>query len=516
MVQILDAYGKPIQRAQLKEQQTTGLGALHREFASHPTRGLTPVRLARLLQRAEEGDLQAQADLFEDMEERDAHIFAEMQKRKNAILTLDWTITPPRNATREEQAATDWLAEVFADTPNLPQFLLDLMEGVGFGFSNIEIEWGRVGSELLPVSLDHRPAAWFKLAQGNQNELRLRDNSPEGAALRPFGWVRHVHQARNGYIARAGLHRVLAWPYLLKNYAVRDLAELLEICGIPIRLGKYPSGVGKEEKATLLRAVTQLGHAAAGIIPDSMSIDFVQASNGSHDPHEAMINWSERSVSKAVLGGTLTSQADGKSSTNALGKVHNEVRRDLIASDTRQVAATIMRDLFWPMLVLNRGGFNDARRVPHLMFDVEETEDLAKFSKSLPALVDIGVQVPERWARGKLGIPEAESGDAILQRQPKGQARQKQKDNAALSANVGGTRPAEHLAEALDAQAGEAWFATLLHIEKLVEEAQSMEALAAAIDQAYGSLPQEDLRKVTAQALAVAHLAGMSDVQDDD
>ncbi|WP_420480586.1 phage portal protein family protein [Pseudomonas aeruginosa] len=29
-----------------------------------------------------------------DMEERDAHLFAEMSKRKRAILGLDWAVAP--------------------------------------------------------------------------------------------------------------------------------------------------------------------------------------------------------------------------------------------------------------------------------------------------------------------------------------------------------------------------------------------------------------------------------------
>ncbi|MCY9814236.1 phage portal protein family protein [Aeromonas caviae] len=42
------------------------------------------------------------------------------------------------------------------------------------------------------------------------------------------------------------------------------------------------------------------------------------------------MEWCEHSMSKAILGGTLTSQADGKSSTNALGNVHNEVREEAL------------------------------------------------------------------------------------------------------------------------------------------------------------------------------------------
>ncbi len=57
---------------------------------------MTIRRLPRILEAAERGDLAAQADLFEDMIERDGHIFSEMAKRKNALLTLDWSIEPQR------------------------------------------------------------------------------------------------------------------------------------------------------------------------------------------------------------------------------------------------------------------------------------------------------------------------------------------------------------------------------------------------------------------------------------
>ncbi|MEK2691085.1 phage portal protein family protein [Pseudomonas aeruginosa] len=67
-------------------------------------------------------------------------------------------------------------------------------------------------------------------------------------------------------------------------------------------------GTPDEEKVTLLRAVTGLGHAAAGIIPESMSIDFQEASKGSAEPFMAMMRWCDDSMSKAILGGTLTSQ----------------------------------------------------------------------------------------------------------------------------------------------------------------------------------------------------------------
>ncbi len=94
-----------------------------------------------------------------------------------------------------------------------------------------------------------------------------------------------------------------------------------------------------------------------------MAIDFQQAAQGSSDPFLAMMRQSEDAISKAVLGGTLTSTtSQSGGGAFALGQVHNEVRHDLLASDARQLAATLSRDLLWPLLVLNRPGSPDVRR----------------------------------------------------------------------------------------------------------------------------------------------------------
>ena len=52
MTRIVDIHGNPIQAEVLREPQTSKVASLHREFAEHPARGLTPVRLAGILQTA--------------------------------------------------------------------------------------------------------------------------------------------------------------------------------------------------------------------------------------------------------------------------------------------------------------------------------------------------------------------------------------------------------------------------------------------------------------------------------
>jgi phage gp29-like protein len=120
------------------------------EYANHPSRGLTPVRLASIMQQAEQGNLTAQAELFADMEEKDAHIYAEMSKRKGAILSIDYEIRPPRNPSAEEKSLTAYLTEMVQDIASLDTILIDALDGIGHGYSCQEIEWQILGSEWLP------------------------------------------------------------------------------------------------------------------------------------------------------------------------------------------------------------------------------------------------------------------------------------------------------------------------------------------------------------------------------
>lgn len=416
---ILDIHGNPF-RLELEGQQTENeskLAMLRHHYSDHPSSGLTPTKLASIMKQAEDNDLIAQCELAEDFEEKDGHIFSELSKRRRAVLGYDWKITPPNDATDAEKDDATLIESILRQSTWLEDVFFDLTDSILKGFSAVELEWGNMDGLRIPAMGEQRQASWFQTNPHKRNELRLRDGSYGGLALRPFGWITHCAKAKSGYISRQGLVRVLAWPFIFKNYSVRDLAEFLEIYGLPIRLGKYPSGATDKEKATLLRAVMSIGHNAGGIIPQGMEINFEKAANtASADTFMSMVNWCERTQSKAILGGTLTSQADGKSSTNALGNVHNEVRKELTESDARQLARTITRDLIYPLYVLNGKSYASPHRLPQFEFDFTEAADIAALSNALPGLVDAGVRIPLNWANKELQIPEPKENEPVLAR----------------------------------------------------------------------------------------------------
>lgn len=498
----------------LDEQQTSDearVGHIKRELAEHPSRGLTPARLHAILEAAEAGDLRAQHELFLDMEEKDAQISSDLGKRRQAAAELEWQIVPPDNASPQEKAAAEFCAEVFSAL-EVEDLIIDLGTAIGHGWINLELNWVQRNGKWHITQPVARPHSWFQLHPEDQDKLTLRDMSATGADLWALGWVQHRHRAKAGYISRSGLHRILAWPYLFQNYAIGDLAELLEIYGIPARLGKYPRNASQKEKSTLLQAVTSLGHSAAGIIPEGMSIEFLQAADGKSDMFQAMISWCERAKAKAILGGTLTSGTGEGTNTNALGRVHERGLDSLIRSDARQYASTIRRDILLPLAMLNFG-INDMNRAPRFYLDVTETEDLKTMSEALPNLVDMGLQIPLWWAHEKTGIPKPQNDEPVLQRITHPAVLKQQPGFAVLR------QQALPEISAPDTLAAQVQQASVDHLRTWIDAIRDMATNAASLEQlrdtllnAYGDLPGDELTEVMALALTVANARGIEDV----
>ncbi|HEY8037136.1 MAG TPA: DUF935 domain-containing protein [Methylobacter sp.] len=546
---ILDRFGKPITPADVKEKQTDSpqSAQLHREFAEHPSKGLTPARLAEILLAAERGDMIAQAELFMDMEEKDTHIGSELGKRKMSVKKLDWALKPPRDATATEKKNTKMLEALISDELDIGAIRFDALDAIGHGYSCIELGWGRnVQDKWFPNQVVHRPPTWFTTPQDDRNTLHLRDSSTlYGVPLQPFGWIAHIHKSRSGYLARAGLHRSLVWPYLYKNYSVRDLAEFLEIYGLPIRIGKYPDGADDKAKRDLLRAVLSIGHHAAGIIPETMQVELQQVlASGNAESFKVMIDWCEASVSKAILGGTLTSST-AANGNRSLGDVHNEVRLDIRDDDATQLDNTLSTHLVYPMAMLN-GLFAD-NRCPSFVSDTQEPDDLELYSNALPKLTGIGLRIPTRYAYSKLKIPEPEGDEEVLTAAapaaqpvpPANSSKQAaalaalagdmnttvsgmngpakvqpgQGDNPAQQADID-TSPISSMTDQMAVEAGPAIKSMVDQIAALAGEAESLEALRDQLLNGYGDLDSKALESVMALGFSVAELSGRFDVSE--
>ncbi|MGD9760373.1 MAG: DUF935 family protein, partial [Comamonas sp.] len=265
-----------------------------------------------------------------------------------------------------------------------------------------------------------------------------------------------------------------------------------------------------------------MGKDAAGIIPDGMSIEFMEAAGkgASADIYKIMMDWCERAKAKAILGGTLTSGTGEGTNTNALGNVHERGQLSLIRSDTRQYASTIRRDILWPMAAMNFG-IEKVQRAPRFYLDTGETEDLKYLSETLPTFVDMGARIPAWWFHEKSGIPKAGKDEEVLRPKtalaPVGATRQPAMPVAALALsgeqdNSFKAFPDQQAIEdALDKLAAGDLDEQMLGILKpiMAQAEQGPEALRDTLDQLWPDLEDDQLQQRLAQVLFVGELWGM-------
>lgn len=299
--------------------------------------------------------------------------------------------------------------------------------------------------------------------------------------------------------------------------SIADFAEFLETYGLPIVVGRYYAGASADEKATLLRAVTALGHDARAIMPQDMQLEIQKVTaDGSGTPHLAMVDWAERSESKAILGQVLSAEAKSTGLGSGVADVHNEVRHDIRDADARQIAGTVTRDLLYPLLALNRGA-SALSRCPRLVFDTGEAEDITAYADALPKLVNAGLRsIPVAWVHDKLGIPVPAEGEETLGA-PAGPT-PPPAGKAALAALSGGATAPENGAWAdlaVDRLAKAAapsmadWIAS---IQAMLDSASSLDEFRGMLLAAFPMLPTDAVADAVAMARLAGHLAGRVDV----
>ncbi len=385
-----------------REVAAPTLAGIRQIFDTSVASGLTPQRLASLLLDASAGDHDAYLTLAEEMEERDPHYAAELSKRKLAVSRLPITV----EAASDEQKDIDLADEVRAliRRPGTRMLLKDMLDGLGKGFSVVEIDWQR-GSKWLPQRYQWRDPHFFQFDRVARQEIRLRDeaDSYNGLELQPFKFICHVPKIKSGIPIRGGLARLVAWAYMCKGYTVKDWLAFAEVFGMPFRVGKYGNSASEEDKAVLRRAVANIGSDAAATIPESMLIEFIESGGkqGSAEFFKILAQYMDDQVSKAVLGQTASSSGTpGKLGNEEL---QGEVRDDIRDDDAEQLAETLNRDLVKPFIDLN---FGPQENYPCISIAQPDAEDVQTIITACEKLVPLGLRVEQSVIRDKIGLPD--------------------------------------------------------------------------------------------------------------
>ena len=380
------------------------------KYSEYPSNGLTPVKLAGIFKEADAGDVLRQVELFEEMEEKDPHLFSQLQTRKNAVTGLDYEVIPFDPDDERDKEIAEFVKEQINSLENFEDIQIDLLDAIGKGFAVSEIIWGFDNGQVVIEDIRSRHQKRF-FWDSLDDSFKVRTvEHPEGICLPVNKFIYHRYKARSGHPSRAGVLRVVAWMYLFKNYDVKDWVSFAEIYGLPLRLGTYQPGASDDDKRALMEALIQIGADAAGMVPEGTAIEFITTEKASStDLYERLARYCDEQTSKAVLGQTLTSDSGGGSF--AQSKTHNEVRHDLTVADCKALAATLRRDLIRPLVLFN---FGEDRRIPYIRYDCEEAGDLKETAEIIGTLIEkTGLKIPTSYIYKKFGIPKPEKGEEV-------------------------------------------------------------------------------------------------------
>ncbi len=540
---LLDRWGKPVRRRSLtREVSAPTITGVRSPIAGTPADGLNPLRLATILREADQGDPIRYLELAETIEERDPHYLAVLSTRKRAVSQIEIGIEAASDAPEDVEIADrirDWLKR-----DELTDEVFDILDCIGKGYSFTEIIWDRSSGQWQPVRLEWRDPRWFAFEPHDLATPLMLDDKGQRQPLPPFKFIFARIGAKSGLAVRSGLARLAAWGYMFKAFTLRDWAIFTQTYGQPLRIGKWSTNASEEDKETLFRAVANIAGDCAGIIPETMSIDFVEAKNvgSAHRLYKERADWLDQQISKAVLGQTSTTDAvvGGLGS----GREHREVQEDLERADARALAAILNRDLIRPWVDLEWG---PRARYPRLTIARPEKDDLAALAGALGTLVPLGLAVSASEIRDKLGLAKPGEGDEVLGQNPTetgqnpaagamaGEAMDQtskikrvsgefkryfagsggegagvlQSHSAGRSEPRGaGDDPVDLLAERLSEEARAPMRAWLAQIEAMLEAASDLDEAREMLLAAFGRLDTSRLEKLMAEAMMAAEAGG--------
>lgn len=384
---------------------------------------ITPLQASEIMRAADTGDMRRLCDFANDARQKHCHLQSVLFTRESSLANLPWELVipgeDPRKKRQKGRRQRAFIESVLRPHPQLRDLIAHLVGSVFMGYGVAETVTKVERGMLVPDRFILQPPRRFRFRRDDSrlvwNDAKSNHQDIDFQSEWPGRFLVAQPRITGDVPCREGLVRPLMWASLFCNWTVGDWLKLAEIAWKPWRIGKFDRKATDEDRLKLEQALARL--TTSGVAALSKEVDLTvlfpgQSGSGSGGKatHAELAEFLERWISKATLGQTLTTE-QGKVGSQALGKVHNEVRHDIRAYDADFVASVITRFLIAPLILAN---FGPLAPVPQFRFITEDRADLESFSKSVKTFGEAGLRVPASWVRDQSGIPEPIEGEEVL------------------------------------------------------------------------------------------------------
>lgn len=354
--------------------------------------------------------------LFDEMEEKDAHLHGILQTRRNGVLARPRRVEPASSEARDVAFAAR-VERALERVPEWEASLGRLLDAIARGFAVLEVVWG-YDADGFVVPAELKPRAPWRFELGPRGELLLADdpyatkNDATSRALpdRKFLVMRHDASDERPY--GRGLCERVYWYWWFKKNNLKFWALYNEKFGAPTVVAKHAPGLARGERERLLEVLSTLQADAGVVVPEGVELDLLESGRrGTADTYRELADWCNDEMSRGVLGQTLTTGEGRRSGSMALGRVHEAVRFDYVRADALLLMNALNATLLRWIADFNLGPGSAAPRwvvdlVPDLDVEVEAEIDRR--------LLQMGVPLPLRHFHEKYRRPAPAPGERSL------------------------------------------------------------------------------------------------------
>lgn len=460
-----------------------------------------------------------------DEVDRDPHAGSVLQTRYLAVISREWEIIPSEDAPtkgRQEtvsqaQRMADFVKGVLEDV-NFDQSRQELMQAILYGYYGAEIIWEPRNGGIVPVRIIGKHPKRFVFDMDRIPYLLTPQNMIEGEPLPERKFIIFSYGSSDNPYGK-GLGQKIWWPVWFKKNGIKFWLVFLEKFGMPTAVGKYPPGTDPSQQAALLDAIDAIQNETGIKIPDTMTLELLEATRAGNVTYESLCDYMDRQISKAVLGQTLTTEVKGEGSY-AASQTHNDVRMDILKADADLLCECLNNTLIRWIVDLN---FPDVTDYPKLWIRTEPEKDLKSLVDRDEKIAKM-VPVPRRYIYETYNIPQPEGDEDVVaapstqgdlgtaRRAPTGSPCNGEEKNFSSQYDEGPARTLDAIGKkALDA----ADLGGLINpIKKLLDEAESLEDFRDRLLDAYGDMNTSDIGDLIQQAMTLADLAGRFDAYE--
>src|ERR1041385_841482 len=397
--------------------------------------------------------------VYEDMEEKDDMVGANLESRKDNVLSKSWHIQPASDKLRDKKIA-EFVEECMRDYMSFDEIAREQLDMIGDGVTIGEPEWANGRDRAYVKKIHFRPQSLFSFSEqpfgyfasygGPQTgELRVRpglefylqeknlDPTKSLEAQMPYKWMVSTFAPRWGNRWGRPTKRRCFWWAWFKKGGLRAWLRMLEK-GPGTIVVPYSRGGAKDEQQKALGAGQAIMEEAQVAVPEQMIekiklLEHVRGQMGSMH-RELVDDLCNNAITRIIKGQTLTSRGnEGGRGSNALGQVHERVdqRKTEIDSKCLMGAWNAEGGIIEGLVVFQ---FGPQDSYPKLKIHYEPGADKKLASDTADRALSWGMPVSKKQIREDLELREPEDEEDTLQLPPKTQGQGGEVDNLGESA----------------------------------------------------------------------------------